>query len=154
MTGSFPLTIETPSQIALQVLNAVFYGLDLEELQTFRERVGAVGVDDVQRVARSYLHPDRLTIVLVGDASAFVKQLPGAGFDKYDIVPAAELDLSAPDLRRKRAAPQPGMYRPAGFFTAAPQAKAPPTSAKAMIDKAIAAKGGLGKLQGIKTVHS
>ena len=30
LTGSFPLTIETPSAIALQVLNAVFYGLDLE----------------------------------------------------------------------------------------------------------------------------
>ena len=33
LTGSFPLTIETPGAIALQVLNAVFYGLDLEELQ-------------------------------------------------------------------------------------------------------------------------
>ena len=41
LTGSFPLTIETPSAIALQVLNAVFFGLDLEELQTFRERVNA-----------------------------------------------------------------------------------------------------------------
>ena len=34
LTGSFPLTIETPGAIALQVLNAVFYGLDLNELQT------------------------------------------------------------------------------------------------------------------------
>ena len=30
LTGSFPLTIETPSAIALQVLNAVFYGLRSE----------------------------------------------------------------------------------------------------------------------------
>ena len=44
LTGSFPLTIETPSAIALQVIHAVFYGLDLEELQTFRERVNAVTV--------------------------------------------------------------------------------------------------------------
>ncbi len=36
LTGSFPLTIETPSAIALQVLNAVFYGLDLNELQTYQ----------------------------------------------------------------------------------------------------------------------
>ena len=98
LTGSFPLTIETPSQIALQVLNAVFYGLNLNELQTYRERVNAVTSDDVQRVAREYLHPDRLTIVLVGDASSFVNQLPGAGFDHFERIPLAELDLSAVDL--------------------------------------------------------
>ena len=39
LTGSFPLTIETPSQIALQILNAVFFGLNMNELQTYRERV-------------------------------------------------------------------------------------------------------------------
>ena len=44
MTGSFPLTIETPDAIATQVLNVVFYGLPIEELQTFRERVNAVTV--------------------------------------------------------------------------------------------------------------
>ena len=52
LTGSFPLTIETPDEIAMQVLNDVFYGLPLSELQTFRERVNAVTVDDIQRVAR------------------------------------------------------------------------------------------------------
>ena len=78
-TGSFPLTIETPSQIALQVLNAVFFGLNMNDLQTYRERVNAVRVEDIQRVARNYLRPDRLTIVLVGDAASFVKQLPGRG---------------------------------------------------------------------------
>ena len=57
LTGSFPLTIETPSAIALQVLNAVFYGLDLNELQTYRERVNAVTPDDIQRVARSTCIP-------------------------------------------------------------------------------------------------
>jgi zinc protease len=101
LTGSFPLTIETPSAIALQVLNAVFYGLDLNELQTFRERVNAITVDDIQRVSREYLHPDRLSIVLVGDASLFEKQLAGLGFDRVERIPVSELDLTAADLRRK-----------------------------------------------------
>ena len=105
LTGSFPLTIETPSQIALQILNAVFFGLNMNDLQTYRERVNAVTVDDVQRVARTYLHPDKLTIVLVGDASAFVKQLPGAGFDKFEVIRASELDLSTAD---PRPATEPG----------------------------------------------
>ena len=78
LTGSFPLTVETPSAIALQVLNAVFYGLDLNELQTYRERVNKITVDDIQRVAQLYLHPDKLSIVLVGDASVFAKDLPAS----------------------------------------------------------------------------
>lgn len=103
MTGSYPLTIETPDAIATQVLNALFYELPLEELQTYRERVSAVGVDDIARVARTYLHPDRLSIVLVGNAQAFLGQLPRAGFDRYEVVPLGELDLSAVDFTRRSA---------------------------------------------------
>src|SRR6476620_9985280 len=77
LTGSFPLTIETPEAIAMQVVNVLFYGLPLDQLQTFRERVNAVTVDDVQRVAKDFLRPDRLSVVLVGNASAFSSQLMG-----------------------------------------------------------------------------
>lgn len=165
LTGSFPLTIETPSQIALQILNVVFFGLNMNDLQTYRERVNAVTVDDVQRVARSYLHPDQLTIVLVGNASAFVKQLPGAGFDKFEVIPASELDLSAADLRRKPAA-GPGRRSAArdggaGRFLPATYV-APPVNdemkqsdpAKILLNKAIARKGGLARLQRIKTLRA
>ncbi|HYT67461.1 MAG TPA: pitrilysin family protein [Vicinamibacterales bacterium] len=151
LTGSFPLTIETPSQIALQILNAVFFGLNMNDLQTYRERVNAVTADEVQRVARNYLHPDRLTIVLVGDASAFVKQLRGAGFDKFEVIPAAELDLSAPDLRRKPATTRGG-FQPAAYVVPSMSNRQRGDEAKALLNKAIAAKGGLAKLQGIKTV--
>jgi zinc protease len=150
LTGSFPLTIETPSQIALQILNAVFFGLNMNDLQTYRERVNAVRIEDVQRVARNYLNPDRLTIVLVGDAAAFTKQLAGAGFDKFEVIPAAELDLFAADLRRKPAAARGG-FQPASYMTPAPAAQA--DAAKMLLNKAIASKGGLAKLQGIKTVR-
>ena len=146
LTGSFPLTIETPSQIALQILNAVFFGLNMNDLQTYRERVKAVTVDDVQRVARNYLHPDELTVVLVGDASAFVKQLPGAGFDKFEVIPASELDLAAVDLRRKPAASRGGGLQPVSYMV--------PDAARVLLDKAIAAKGGLARLKGIRTVRS
>jgi zinc protease len=68
LAGSFPLTIETPNDIATHVLNAVFYELPIDELSTFRERVLAITPDDIQRAARQYIRPDRLSIVLVGDA--------------------------------------------------------------------------------------
>jgi zinc protease len=148
-TGSFPLTIETPSQISLQILNAVFYGLDLNQLQTYRDRVNAITIDDLQRVARTYLHPDRLTIVLVGDAASFVDELRGAGFDKYERIPVADLDLFAPDLRRRVSAA--GGMRPAGFSMPTRSRQEDP---KVIIDKVIAAKGGLKKLREIRTVRA
>lgn len=161
LTGSFPLTIETPSAIALQVLNAVFYGLDLRELQTYRERVNAVTVDDIQRVARTYLHPDRLSIVLVGDASRFQQQLAGAGFPQAERIPVGELDLTAVDLRKKAPAGgrlQPVAYRPSPAplrrQQAVSRALPPGADVRLLIERAVRAKGGLEKLKSIQTVHA
>ena len=100
LSGNFPLTIETPDAIAMQVLNALFYDLNLEELQNYRERVNTITADDIQRVARQYLKPDRLSVVLVGDASKFVKDLKGVGFDEVELVSLADLDLTTVDFRK------------------------------------------------------
>ena len=100
LAGTFPLTIETPNEIATQVLNAVFYELPLSEIPTFRERVQAVTPDDVQRVAQAYIRPDRLSIVLVGNARAFVSQLRAVGFTDFEVIPIEQLDLMSGALRR------------------------------------------------------
>jgi zinc protease len=101
MTGSFPLTIETPGAIARQVVNVVFYDLSLDELRTYRQRANAVTPDDVLRVARQYIQPERLSIVMVGNAAAFTDQLTRAGFGKYELISLNELDLTAADLKRR-----------------------------------------------------
>lgn len=100
LAGSFPLTIETPDAIAAQVLNVLFYDLPLSEVESYRERVNAITPDDIQRVARLYLKPDRLSVVLVGNASAFAKDLKGVGFDTFEVVNLADLDLTTADFRR------------------------------------------------------
>jgi zinc protease len=164
LTGSFPLTIETPSAIALQVLNAVFYGLDMEELQTFRERVNAITVDDIQRVARAYLHPDRLSIVLVGDADVFAKQLAGVGFDQYERISVSDLDLTSADLRRQ-ARSAPGRFERIVYRqdpknpTTRPEESghrpaATPDDVPALIERAVAAKGSLQTLRGVRTMRA
>ena len=107
LTGHFPLTIETPDAIALQVLNVLFYELDVKDLQTQRERVGRVSADDVQRVARNYLRPGRLSIVLVGDAKAVAPQMKGAGFPEFEQISVDDLDLTSATLRRPRKAVAP-----------------------------------------------
>src|SRR5437016_5611421 len=122
LTGSFPLTIETPDAIAVQVLTTLFYDLPVEQLQTFRERVNAVTVDDIQRVARAYLKPDRLSVVLVGNAGAFTSQLKGVGFGTFETIELGNLDLTAADFKRGKPAAGGERLRPAVFHTQQPQA--------------------------------
>jgi hypothetical protein len=154
LTGSFPLTVETPSAIALQVLNAVFYGLDLNELQTYRERVNAITVDDIQRVAQQYLRPDKLSIVLVGDASIFAKDLAGVGFDQVERIPIGELDLASADLRR-HSTPRSGRFEPIAFQqTPASGARGDRDAVHGLIERAVAAKGGLTLLRSIQTIRA
>jgi zinc protease len=100
LTGNFPLTLETPGAIATQVLNSLFYELDVKELETLRERVNAISVDQLQRVAQMYLFPARLSVVLVGDARVIVPQVQAAGFTELEIVPLHTLDLAAVDFGR------------------------------------------------------
>ena len=116
MAGSFPLTIETPSAIAEQVLGRLFYGQDLKELETYRERVEKVSVGDITRVSRDFLKPDQLSIVLVGDASAFADDLKALGFTEFERIPLAQLDVNSPTLKRSssggRDRPRPRPARP------------------------------------------
>ena len=69
------------------MLNQLFYELPVEELPKYRERVLGVSPDDIQRVARFFLRPDRLSVVLVGNADEFVGDLKGVGFGEFERIP-------------------------------------------------------------------
>ncbi len=112
IAGHFPLSIETPSSIAEQVLARLFYGQHLSGMETYLDRVEAVTPSDVQRVARQWVKPGRLSIVLVGDAARFVDQLRAVGFAEYERIPLSQLDLDSPTLWRAPAAP--AAARPGG----------------------------------------
>ncbi len=177
ITGSFPLTLEVPDAIATQVLNVLFYGLPVEQLQTYRDRVNAVRPDDVERVARYYLRPDRLSIVLVGNAAAFLSQLRGLGFSNIEVIDMDDLDLLAADFRKpgttsrsqvpsassRRGAPgaslrfplaRPAAYQPASAQATSRGAITPDegASARLLLDRVIAAKGGLERLRAVKSL--
>lgn len=69
LTGSFPLGIETPQQVASQVASNRLLGRPDSYLFDYRSRVAAVDAADVARAAREHLDPDRMLIVVVGDAT-------------------------------------------------------------------------------------
>jgi zinc protease len=160
LSGNFPLTIETPDAIAAQVLNALFYDLPLSDLETYRERVNAITPDDIQRVAKAYLRPERLSVVLVGNVKAFGGQLAGVGFDSFEQVELADLDLTTANFRRARAAigsGKPGpqlarlLTRPWPYAERA-GVQALAADVRTLLDRAIAARGGLERLKGVQTM--
>jgi zinc protease len=75
LTGSFPLTIETPGQIASQLASARLLGRPADHVETWRTRLAAVTAADVQRVAQTHLNPERSLIVIAGDAEAIRAKL-------------------------------------------------------------------------------
>jgi zinc protease len=101
LAGSFPLTIESPNDIALQVINYVLFELPLEDIPTYTQRITAITPDDIQRVAQAYLKPDRLSVVLVGNAKAFVPQLRDLGLTDVEVIPIEQLDLMSASLKRE-----------------------------------------------------
>ena len=103
MVGHFPLTIEVPDAIATQVLNQLFYELPVEDLPRYRERVLRVTPDEIQRVARWFIRPSQLSVVLVGDADRFVNDLKGVGFGTFERIPIERVDLLAADFLKPAA---------------------------------------------------
>ena len=163
LAGAFPLTIEVPDAIATQVVYTLFHELPLTDVGTFAQRVQSVTPDDIQRVAKQYIHPDRLSIVLVGDAKAFLPQLKAAGISQYELIPFGQLDLTSASLQKEPRAALP----PAGGAVALrvgaqtgrvvaymPQSAVGGADAQArdLVDRAVTAKGGLAALKAVKTL--
>lgn len=65
-----PGNFETTGGIASEFLPLIAYGIPLDFFGSAVQRYGAVTQADVQRVARQYIDPDKLTIVIVGDRKA------------------------------------------------------------------------------------
>lgn len=95
LAGSFPLRIETAGQIGGQIATARLLGVPVEYMTEFRDRILGVSPEDVQRVAREYVRPDRAAVVVVGDARELLAPLQAiAPVVLYD-VEGAPLDPAA-----------------------------------------------------------
>ena len=68
LRGVMPLKLQTTAQVASRLSELVVFGLPADYFDTTRERIAAVTGADVHRVAKAHVRPDRLAIVVVGDA--------------------------------------------------------------------------------------
>ena len=67
LNGSFPLRLDSTRAIARMLVGIQLNELGIDYLDRRSSLIGAVTADDIRRVARRLLSPDRLVIVVVGD---------------------------------------------------------------------------------------
>lgn len=67
LAGVFPIRFETTAAIASAIATQESFNLDPRYYDEYRDRIAAVTVADVRRVAERVLDPQRLQVLLVGD---------------------------------------------------------------------------------------
>lgn len=76
----FPGGFETVGAISGQLANLVVYGLPETYFNDYISKVNAVTIDDVNRVAKKYLDPAKMAIVIVGDRKLVEPGLKDLGY--------------------------------------------------------------------------
>ena len=77
--NQFVFRFTTSASIVGQKVDIEYEDLPLNYIETYLDNVQAVTHEDVQRVARKYLYPDEIKILVVGDNEKFDKPLDGFG---------------------------------------------------------------------------
>ncbi|HEY6806837.1 MAG TPA: pitrilysin family protein [Pyrinomonadaceae bacterium] len=75
LTGVFPIRLETQEGLIDQLVQIKMLNLPTNYLETHRDGVLAVTIEDIQRVANKYVRPDEAALVVVGDGAAVLDQI-------------------------------------------------------------------------------
>jgi zinc protease len=67
LTGSFPLRLDTSAKIAGILTSIEVYGLGLDYPERYAGIINAITKEDILRVAKKYITPDRSVVVVLGN---------------------------------------------------------------------------------------
>ena len=67
LTGSFPLRMDTNAKMVKLLSAMEFYGLGLDYPEKYPQLINQVTEEEILRVARQYLQPEKFLLVVVGD---------------------------------------------------------------------------------------
>ncbi len=79
LLGVFPYTLQTIGGVCQRLEVLAVHDLPPDHYLDYQQRIAAVEPQDVQRLAREHLTPDRAVIVAVGPADQIAGQLTGLG---------------------------------------------------------------------------
>ncbi len=129
--NSFIFTMDSKAKILNQQMNLEFYGYPADYYSKFVSGIEHVSAEDVARVAKKYVSPNQLSVLVIGKEKDFDKPLATLGtVSKIDI-----------------AIPEPGSA-PAGSKPAASNAEG-----TALINKVAQYVGGAAAIQNLKAMR-
>ena len=67
LIGSFPMRLDTQGKLANFLTQVEYYGLGLDYPKKYPSLIRAVTREDVLRVAKKYLHPEKYVLVIVAN---------------------------------------------------------------------------------------
>jgi zinc protease len=79
LKGQFPLGLQSPDELAGEIANVEFFGLPPDFIAGYPHKIGAVTMDDVKRVLKTYFCTDDLRILVVTNGELARKALDGLG---------------------------------------------------------------------------
>ncbi len=74
LTGVFPIRAETQTGLTNLIVSQLLYDLPENYLETYRDKINDVTLDQIQNVANKYVLPEKLAMVIVGDAEEVLTQ--------------------------------------------------------------------------------
>ena len=102
LIGNFGRNLETVNGLVGQVGSLALFGLSLEEINRYVTNVQSVSSADVQKFADTKLPAKSSSIIIVGNAKAFLSDLQKS-YPNVEVIPMSDLDLNTALLRKKRA---------------------------------------------------
>ncbi len=91
--NSFVFNFQDPGQTLSRLMRYEYYGYPADFLFRYQQGIKATTIEDVQRVAKKYLQPDKLVTLVVGNASAIVPPLTTLSPD------VTSLDITIPEQK-------------------------------------------------------
>jgi zinc protease len=85
LRGVLPLRLQTTGALASRIAELVVFDLPSDYFQQYRDRIARVTREDVHRVARDIIRPERLAVVIVGDAAAIEQPVRDLELGPLDI---------------------------------------------------------------------
>jgi zinc protease len=74
LTGVFPIRAETQEGLTNLIVQKQIYDLPDDYLETYRDKINEVTIEDVETAAKKYVQPENMAIVIVGDAEDILPQ--------------------------------------------------------------------------------
>lgn len=129
--NAYVFTMDTRAKALAQQVQLELYGFPSDYFVKYPSQIEKVTAEDVQRVAKKYVNPNQLAVLVVGNEKQFEKPLSTLG-------PVTTIDITIPEVNAGDAKAVPAGSNAEG---------------KALLNKVMDAMGGKAMIDGIKAIR-